>query len=63
MAISEKKVAVISRTLIDLGKGLVLLGVASYAFEKLPFFWRVTTGILSVALVFTGIWMHPGGKE
>lgn len=63
--VSERKLEFIAKTVTDLGKGLVIVGVASYFFEKLPVVWRLAIGILSFALICVGVTLYPeeGGGD
>jgi len=59
----EKKIEFIAKTITDLGKAVVVVGLASYFFEKFPFVWRIAISIFSVVLIFTGILMFPEKGE
>ncbi len=62
---AERKIEFIAKTITDLGKAIVVVGLASYFFEKFPFVWRITVSILSVVLIFAGIFIYPerAGEE
>lgn len=55
----DPKTEFIAKTITDLGKGVVLVGLASYLFEKFPFGWRIVLSVLSIALIVTGIVLYP----
>ena len=63
MRTSEKKIEFIAKTITDLGKAVVAVGLASYFFEKFPLMWRITVGVLSILLIVTGIAIYPEEKE
>jgi len=54
-----RKLEFIAKTVTDLGKGIAVVGVASYFFEKLPLLGRVSIGIMSILLIFGGIALYP----
>ena len=54
-----RKLEFIAKTVADLGKGIAVVGVASYFFEKLPLLWRISIGTTSVLLIFIGIMLYP----
>ena len=62
---TRRKLEFIAKTIADLGKAIVAVGLASYLFEKFPMGWRVAFGVLSVVLIFAGILIYPeeGGEE
>lgn len=54
-----RKLEFIAKTVTDLGKGIAVVGFASYFFEKLPFFWRIVVSMLSGGLIVVGILLYP----
>jgi len=51
--------------LTDVGKGVFMIGFASYFFERFPLAWRVTFGISSLIVIVLGILLYPeeGGNS
>jgi len=60
---SERKIEFIAKTVTDVGKGVVLVGLASTFFEKFPFGWRIAISVASVVLIVVGIVVYPGGGK
>ena len=58
-----RKLEFIAKTVTDLGKGIAVVGVASYFFEKLPLPWRILVGTLSILLICAGIMLYPETGE
>lgn len=56
---SDRKIEFIAKTITDLGKGVVLVGLASYFFERFPFAWRIALSVWSVMLILVGIVLYP----
>ena len=59
-----RRVEFIAKTLTDLGKAILVVGLASYFFEKFSPLWRVVFTISSVVLIVIGILLYPaeGGE-
>lgn len=61
--IHREKMKFIAKNVTDLGKGIFVVGLAGYFFEKFPFSLRIALGILSIVLIITGIIIFPDGGE
>ena len=60
----ERKIEFVAKTFADVGKGILVVGFASYFFKEFPFTWRVTISILSLGLIVVSICIYPekGGE-
>lgn len=59
IVLSENKIEFIAKTIADLGKAMVVVGLASTFFERFPLPWRIGISVLSVVSIFAGIWIYP----
>ena len=59
----DRKITFIAETITDIGKVIFAVGLASYFFEKLPIFWRITGIILSLIFIFFGVIIYPEGGD
>ncbi|OGW85673.1 MAG: hypothetical protein A3C35_01180 [Omnitrophica bacterium RIFCSPHIGHO2_02_FULL_46_11] len=56
----------IARNVADMGKAVLTVGFASYFFEKLPIYYRISFPLMGVLLVIVAIFIHAmrkGGKQ
>ena len=49
----------VAKNVADLGKGILLVGFASYFFERLPLWLRVSFVSLGSLLFIVSIFIHP----
>ena len=56
----NRKLEFIAKTVTDLGKGIVVVWIASYFFERFPLPWRIFIGSLSFLLIWIGVVLYPG---
>jgi len=61
--ISNKKLEIIAKTILDLGKAIFIAGIVSNFFDKFPLALRIGLFAFSLICVTIGIFIHPNGDE
>ena len=60
----DKKLEIIAKIIIDIGKALFVAGIISNFFEKFSLELRIGLFIFSIGCMVIGIFIHPnGGKK
>lgn len=55
----QRKIEFIAKTVTDLGKAVLVVGLASAFFEKFPMAWRVAISLISIVFIFVGVFLYP----
>ena len=64
ISMGDRKLEIIAKTLIDIGKAIFIAGIISNFFEKFSVGIRIGLFVFSFFCIALGLYIHPnGGKK